>query len=312
MKKIILLLAALLAIVIVIDLTQFSSNLTILSILVPQFRLPRLIAIIIAAIALSMAGLVTQTLTNNPLADSGTLGLTSGASFGAVSFVFLSSRFHLTGNWNFAYPIFAVVGAFLAFAILYLLALKKMSSSIKILLTGIAITAVFQSIITLMQLSINSFDFQKVAVWLSGDVWQTDNSSLILTAICLLMLLAILPLASKHLEVLNLGDDSARTLGLNIARTKLYLYFFALLFAAIGVLLVGGLAFIGLIAPHISRELVGFKLKRRVPVTMMTSTIILVLADIVSQMVIAPSSLPLGFVVALIGAPYYIYLIQKI
>lgn len=315
MKKNILLVGLcllLLLLFIVIDLTHFSTDGLLLSIVIPQFRLSRLIAILAAAVALSFAGLIFQTLVENPLADAGTMGITSGASLGAVSFLLASSHFNLTGIWNYSYPIFALFGSLLAFGLIWFFALRKSTSSIRVLLTGIAITAFFQALITIEQLSVNTFDFQKVATWLSGDVWQTDGNFLLMSCSLLVLGLLILPFYFKKLEILALGEELAITLGLNVRRIKIQLYLLALLFACVGVLLVGGLAFIGLIAPHIARELVGFKSKRRLLLTALTSMLILVFADYLSQVIISPSSLPLGFVVAFIGAPYYIYLIQKL
>ncbi|WP_251712517.1 FecCD family ABC transporter permease [Lactococcus ileimucosae] len=310
-KKFLLLILTLLALII-IDLTYFSTDWTLLSILVPQFRLSRVLAVLIAAVALAMAGLIIQTTVDNPLADAGTLGITSGASAGAVSFLLLSQWLKLSGVWVFMYPIFASLGALLAFVLLYQLALKRNASNVRVLLIGLGITALFQALITLMQLTINRFDFQQVAVWLSGDVWQTNQAFLALTCFLLVIGLIILYFYRKKLEVLSLGEEMAISLGLDVKKSKMQFYILALLFASIGVLLVGGLAFIGLIAPHIARELVGFEFKKRSWATAFVAMIILLLADSLSQTIIAPSSLPLGFMVALIGAPYYIYLIQKI
>lgn len=218
----------------------------------------------------------------------------------------------MTGIWNFSYPLFALIGALLSFALIYIFALRKQVSSVRVLLTGIAITAFFQALITIGQLSVNAFDFQKVAVWLSGDIWQTGTTYLIICILLLVIGLIILPFFLKKLEILSLGEEMATVLGLDVPKTKIYLYLLALLFAAVGVLLVGGLAFVGLIAPHIAREIVGFKSRKSLIATALSGMIILSFADIISQMIIAPSSLPLGFVVAFIGAPYYIYLIQKV
>ncbi|AYG01738.1 FecCD family ABC transporter permease [Lactococcus allomyrinae] len=312
MKKKFILLFSILFIIAIVDLTQFSTNMQMLSILIPNFRLPRLIIVLAAGMALSIAGFIIQTVAENPLADSGTIGITSGASAGSVAFLLVADHFNLTGFWNFSYPIFALLGAIIAFGLIYFFALKKNVSSVRVLLTGIAITAFFQAMITLAQLSVNSFDFQKVAVWLSGDVWQTDTSYLLVCLVLLVIALVFLPFSMNKLEIISLGEEMATTLGIDIQKTKTQLYFIALLFAAVGVLLVGGLAFVGLIAPHIAREIVGFKSRRRLAATALSGMIILVFADIISQLVIAPSSLPLGFVVAFIGAPYYIYLIQKV
>ncbi|WP_081167015.1 FecCD family ABC transporter permease [Lactococcus garvieae] len=314
MKKKFLFLFLFLALVVLvaIDLTHFSTDWDLLSLLIPQFRLPRLFVVLIAAISLSMAGLIIQTTVDNPLADAGTMGITSGASAGAVFFLLLSQWLKLSGIWLFMYPFFAVVGALVAFALLYQLALKKNASNIRVLLIGLGITALFQALITLAQLSINSFDFQQVAVWLSGDVWQTDLTFILFTFVLLIIGFLIFYFLRKKLEILSLGEEMATSLGLDVGRSKMQFYLIALLFASIGVLLVGGLAFIGLIAPHIARELVGFESKKRAGATILVAMIILLLADSLSQTIIAPSSLPLGFMVALIGAPYYIYLIQKI
>ncbi|MDG6119350.1 FecCD family ABC transporter permease [Lactococcus formosensis] len=312
MKKKFLFLVLLLIAFIIIDLTHFSTDWNLLSILIPQFRMPRTLVVLIAGTALAMAGFIIQTVVDNPLADAGTLGITSGASAGAVLFLFISQWLKLSGTWIFMYPLFALLGAVFSFALLYHLALRKNASNIQVLLIGLGITALFQALITLAQLSINRFDFQQVAVWLSGDIWQTDKAFIGLTFVLLIIGLLFFSLIRKELDLLSLGQEMATSLGLNVKKSKMQFYILALLFASIGVLLVGGLAFIGLIAPHIARELVGFESKKRALTTALVSMIILLLADSLSQIIIAPSSLPLGFVVALIGAPYYIYLIQKI
>ena len=312
MKKKFLFLVLLLIAFIIIDLTHFSTDWNLLSILIPQFRMPRTLVVLIAGTALAMAGFIIQTVVDNPLADAGTLGITSGASAGAVLFLFISQWLKLSGTWIFMYPLFALLGAVFSFALLYHLALRKNVSNIQVLLIGLGLTALFQALITLAQLSINRFDFQQVAVWLSGDIWQTDKAFIGLTFVLLIIGLLIFSLIRKELGLLSLGQEMATSLGLNVKKSKMQFYILALLFASIGVLLVGGLAFIGLIAPHIARELVGFESKKRALMTALVSMIILLLADSLSQIIIAPSSLPLGFMVALIGAPYYIYLIQKI
>ncbi|WP_270315924.1 FecCD family ABC transporter permease [Lactococcus petauri] len=312
MKKKFLFLIFLLVAFIIIDLTHFSTDWDLLSILIPQFRMPRTLVVLIAGTALAMAGYIIQTVVDNPLADAGTLGITSGASAGAVLFLFLSQWLKLSGSWIFMYPLFALLGGLFSFTLLYHLALKKNVSNIQVLLIGLGITALFQALITLAQLSINRFDFQQVAVWLSGDIWQTDKTFISVNLVLLIIGLFIFIFFRKELDLLSLGQEMATSLGLNVKKSKMQFYILALLFASIGVLLVGGLAFIGLIAPHIARELVGFESKKRALMTALVSMIILLLADSLSQIIIAPSSLPLGFMVALIGAPYYIYLIQKI
>ena len=312
MKKKFLFLIFLLLAFIIIDLTHFSTDWDLLSILIPQFRMPRTLVVLIAGTALAMAGFIIQTVVDNPLADAGTLGITSGASAGAVLFLFLSQWLKLSGSWIFMYPLFALLGGLFSFTLLYHLALKKNVSNIQVLLIGLGITALFQALITLAQLSINRFDFQQVAVWLSGDIWQTDKTFIGVAFVLLIIGLLIFSFFRKEQDLLSLGQEMATSLGLNVKQSKMQFYILALLFASIGVLLVGGLAFIGLIAPHIARELVGFESKKRALMTALVSMIILLLADSLSQIIIAPSSLPLGFMVALIGAPYYIYLIQKI
>ncbi|MDR0299937.1 MAG: iron ABC transporter permease [Streptococcaceae bacterium] len=311
MKKNIFILSSSLLIFSIAYLTQFSTNWTMLSILLPDFRLPRLFALFIAAIALGVSGLLIQTLTENPLADNGTLGITSGASAGVVLCLLLINLLKLPSSFKAVTPLFAILGGLIAFSLVYFLAIRRNLSNSKILLVGIGLTALFQGFITIAQLSMNAFDFEQVAVWLAGDPWQVSYQLDVIMFIGLILVLLLIVFLSRKLEVLSLGEEVAVSLGLDTKRMRLYFYIFSLILSIFSVLLVGGLAFVGLIAPHIARRLSGFHLRSRLLMTSLVAMILLLFADLVAQVIIRPSSLPLGFVVAFIGAPYYIYLIQK-
>jgi iron complex transport system permease protein len=245
--------------------------------------------------------------TENPIADSGTIGITAGAAFGIVALTLLENRLTTTFPM-FAYPIAAVLGASLAFLILERLALKQSRTMVQTLLIGVAIASLFNALVTMMQLGINAFEFQKLAVWLSGDVWQTDWTYIISLLVLLGLALIGLPFVTKRLEVLSLGGELATSLGLSVEKTRRHVLIYALFFSGIGVAAVGALGFIGLIAPHIARRLVGFSMKIRLVVTIQVALVIILVADGISKMIIAPSTLPIGFVVALVGAPYFIFL----
>jgi iron complex transport system permease protein len=176
------------------------------------------------------------------------------------------------------------------------------------LLIGVAIASLFNALVTIMQLGISAFEFQKLAVWLSGDVWQTDWTYIAILAVALILALAGLPFVTKRLEVLSLGSELASSLGLSVDKTRRHILLYALLFTSIGVAAVGALGFIGLIAPHIARRLVGFSFNKRLVVTAQIALLMILVADSISKMIIAPSTLPVGFVVALVGAPYFIFL----
>ncbi|MFV0556465.1 MAG: FecCD family ABC transporter permease [Lactovum sp.] len=288
-------------------LTHFSADFESLSLLILHFRLPRLLALMIAAFSLSLSGLLIQTLTRNPLADAGSLGIISGASAGAVTALALMPLV----SQQITLPLFVILSALLTFSFLYFLAIKKKISNTKLLLLGLSLTALCQGYIMIIQLFINPFDVQKLIIWISGEVWQSSWITLFLAFLLLSFLIFILKGQSFSLEVLSLGDEFSVSLGLELEKTRRRMYLIAVILAIISVYLVGGLAFLGLIAPHISKNLIRFKINSLIFMTGLIGMIFLIASDLFAQLIIYPSSLPLGFVVAFIGAPYYIYLIQK-
>ena len=290
---------------------MLSFNLANIGFLIINFRLPRLLIILLAGIAISISGLLVQTVSRNSLADSGMLGLTSGASFGVVLLLLISENLKIPSWISLSYPLAGICGACLAYAILRLVRKSSRESSVSLILSGLAITAIFQSLITIIQLSVNSYDFQKLAVWLTGDVWLTDYKYISLLALALFFALLFLPFIFNELDVLSLGVELSKGLGLDVKKANNRIFILILIFTSIGVAAVGSLGFVGLIAPHIASRLGNFKAKNRLLATSLVGMIIMLMSDIIAKNIIAPSTLPLGFVVALVGAPYFIFLIHK-
>lgn len=301
-------------ILIVLDLFGdkiLSGDLSGLSFIILNFRLPRLLIVLIAGVAISISGALVQNISLNPLADSGMLGFTSGASFAIVLLIFISEKFTMPSWTTYLYPACAVIGACLAYFLLSGLAMGKNFSQLRLILSGLAITAIFQSLITILQLTLNSFDFQKLAIWLTGDVWLTDYKYIIFLTICLVFGLLALSFFFNRLDGLALGQELATSLGIDVEKTIKQLFFLTLIFTSIGVAAVGAVSFVGLISPHIARSLTSFKARNRLFYTGLVGVIIMLLADIIAKNIILPSTLPLGFVVALIGAPYFVFLINR-
>ncbi|GFH40548.1 FecCD family ABC transporter permease [Lactococcus insecticola] len=276
--------------------------------IISNFRLPRLLILVIAGVAISVSGGLVQDTTENPLADSSLIGVTAGSSFGIVLFIAFGASL---SNVLYVYPIFAVAGALLAYAILYQLALKRNSGQVNLILTGLAISAVFQALITIVQLHLDQFGIQKLAVWLSGDVWLTDYPYIALLAVLLAFALIILPRFFRRIDLLQTGQEMASSLGLDVIKTQKQLLILSLLFAAIGVAAVGSLGFLGLLAPHIARNMTTFSAKKRYIITIFVGVLIMLISDMLARTLIAPSTLPIGFVLSIVGAPYFIYLITK-
>ena len=277
-------------------------------IVVWQMRMPNVWAALITGSGLSISGLILQTLTKNPLADSSILGINAGASLGAVSLIGIASI--TTGiTVNQYLPLAVLIGACLSLSIIGLL--NRRGGQNQILLGGIALTAVLNGLILLIELQVNQFDFDKILVWLSGSYWNPSWSFLNGYAIIVAMLVVGTWCLHRELDVLGLGRQLATSLGQNVNLMRLLLTIFAIGLAASAVSVGGAISFVGLMAPNIARQLVGSTMKRLIPMSLLVGWIIMLSATLVANTVFLPSTLPVGLVVAAITMPYFIYQLFK-
>jgi len=273
-------------------------------------RLPRLVLAALVGMGLSVCGVIMQAVVKNPLADPYILGISSGASLGATAAILLGIGVALGENFV---GIAAFIGAFaMSLGVLFISNLGGRSNSVKLLLAGMALSAVcgaFSSFI--VYFANNKEGMQTIAYWMMGSFagakWET------LAVIGPIVLLAVLFLwtQSRMLNLMLLGDESALTLGtdLHIYR-QIYLLVSSLIVGFV-VYAAGMVGFVGLVVPHVIRMLVGTDHKKLIPVSAMTGAVFLVIADGLCRVIIPRTELPIGILISLIGAPCFVYLMIK-
>lgn len=276
-----------------------------------EFRLPRIVISILVGMALAVSGAILQGVSRNALADPGILGINAGA--GLAVMLFISFFPSTTATPVFFLPFLAFVGAGLTAVLIYVLSYKRDEgiSPIRLLLTGVAIAAGISAAMIVLTLRLSPENYQFVAVWMAGSIWGSNWKFVIALLPWILILLPIAFAKSRVLNTLNLGEMPATGLGLAIERERLILLAVAVGLAGASVSVSGGIGFIGLIAPHLARQLVGAKHQYLLPTAALVGSLLLITADTIGRWIIEPSEVPAGIVVAVIGAPYFLYLLAK-
>ncbi|MGM0876192.1 MAG: FecCD family ABC transporter permease [Bacillota bacterium] len=276
-----------------------------------EYRMPRILITMLAGIGLGISGAILQGLSRNPLADPGILGLHSGASFGLIIFV---TYFHsLDEIASILIPLFTFSGGFLTAFIIVLLAYDRSKGMlpIRLILIGIAVSAGFSAFTLFLSLRLNEETYTFASRWLVGNVWGRDWIHVIALFPWILILAPYAWFQSSTLNVLSLGDDVAVGLGTSVQRQRLVMLATAVGLSCASVAMVGGIGFIGLVAPHLARRLVGPMYQHFLPVSGLIGLVILVLADTIGRSMFQPNAIPAGVIVAAIGAPYFLYLLTK-
>lgn len=276
-----------------------------------KIRLPRIVIAILVGIALATSGTILQGVTKNDLADSGILGINSGAALFVVIYIYIMNGNVYDGISNltiFTMPIVALAGAIFGAGLIYLLAWKNGINSSRLLLIGIGINIAFTSLLTIFQLKFTTQEFNRVMAWTSGSIWGASWKYVlaILPFILIFMILTIYK--SRYLDVLNLGDEVSIGLGIDVEKERRKLIIYAVILAGVATSVAGSIGFLGLISPHIARRLIGPKHKNLIPVASFIGVFILLVSDTIARNIIAPMEIPVGIVVSIIGVPYFIYL----
>ncbi|HEX2035529.1 MAG TPA: iron ABC transporter permease [Chloroflexota bacterium] len=268
-----------------------------------ELRLPRMLVAALAGAALASSGTLLQGVIRNPLADPSIIGVTPGAGLGA-----LLALIAVPGASPALVPPAAFLGAGAAFGIAYTLAWRHGVSPARLTLTGIAISAFCAAAIQLLVVQAG-FRVTVALVWLSGSTYARAWVDLLRLVPWLLLLLPLALWLARSLDVLGLGDPAAAGLGLTVERTRALVLALGVALAAAAVATVGTVGFVGLVAPHTARFLAGAQHRRLLPLAAILGATLLVLADVIGRVVIAPKELPAGLVVALIGTPYFLWLL---
>ncbi|KGR76103.1 FecCD family ABC transporter permease [Ureibacillus sinduriensis] len=286
-----------------------ANELTILS-----FRLPRIVIALLVGAGIAVSGAILQGVTKNPIADPGILGINAGAGLAVVLYMFFwqGSAFFSGPLSIFIMPITALIGAFLAAIFIYYFSMKNRVVTVsRLLLVGIGVNAAFNAGLIIFQMKMEPADFTAALVWISGSIWGTNWTYVL--ALCPWIFIFI-PLAiykANYLNILNLNDSIAIGLGMKLERERRLLLCIAVILAGACVAVGGGITFLGLIITQIVRRLIGANHKKLIPLTALAGALFLLLADTLGRVFMAPAEIPVGLIVSLLGAPYFMYLLIK-
>ncbi|MFI6638579.1 iron ABC transporter permease [Streptomyces sp. NPDC050504] len=269
-------------------------------------RVPRVLAALLAGAALALAGTLIQAVTRNPLADPGILGVTNGAAVGAVVLV---TTVPLAGTWSVAAGAFA--GAALSSVLVFGLAARGGFQQNRLVLVGFGVATGASAVISLLIILTDPFNATKALTWLSGSTYGRTVPDVLPLAGVLAVGVTVAVLRRTELDLVSLDEDTPRLLGLNLSRGRLGFLVLGVLLSATAVAAAGTIGFVGLVAPHAARALVGRQHARVVPVSVLLGAILVCTADLVGRTVIAPAQLGAGLMTAVIGTPYFLYLLIR-
>lgn len=269
-------------------------------------RMPRVLAALLAGAALALAGAIVQAVSRNALAEPGILGVVGGAGLAAIAVITavpLASAWLVTGS--------ALAGAAVSAALVFGLAARGGLGQNRLVLIGIGVSYGTLAVITMLIVLTDPYNQTKALTWLSGSTYGRSIESTVplLTAVAIAVPVALM--LRRRLDLLSLDDDTPRLLGLSLGRSRLALLSIAVVLTATAVASVGVIAFVGLVAPHAARALVGSRHSRVIPIALLLGVVLVSVADTLGRTLIAPGQLPAGTVTALVGTPYFVWLLWR-
>jgi iron complex transport system permease protein len=274
-----------------------------------EIRLPRVILAGLVGAALGTAGAAYQGLFRNPLADPYLIGVAQGASLGAVIGFLLPTTWHVLGAG--VVPLFAFAGALVSTAIVYGLArVGKTLPVATLILAGVALGALLGSIVSYLIIS-SGEKMHGIIFWLMGSFSLSQWADVKLVLPYVVVGIAVILLYARPLNVMQLDEEQAQQLGINVERLKLVLLIAATLITAAAVSFVGTIGFVGIIIPHAVRLIWGADYRFLLPLSVLSGAIFLILADLIARTAQAPSEIPIGVITAICGAPFFLYLLRR-
>ena len=269
-----------------------------------EYRLPRALLAIIIGSALAISGVLVQSVVRNPLASPDILGINNAAGLVAVTvLIFLPN---LAFYWL---PIFAFIGGVLSFILLWMICGFNFRP-IKMAIIGVALSALWAAISHYLMLT-NPVEINTAMLWLTGSLWGRSWAYVNVVLPWLLVLLPLPFIFCRDLDTLGLGENKASTLGVSVNKTQILVLVLAVALSTTAVAICGPIAFLGLVAPHLARKLVGGRHRTLLPAAMLIGTLLLQISDILARVIDPPTELPAGILTAIIGAPYFFYLLMR-
>ncbi|MEU9068753.1 siderophore ABC transporter permease CdtC [Streptomyces sp. NPDC048306] len=269
-------------------------------------RVPRVLAALGAGAALALAGTLVQAVTRNPLAEPNVLGVTGGGALGAVIFV---TTVPAAGTWGVAGAAFA--GSAVTAVLVFGLAARGGFRQNRLVLVGIGVASGTAALISLLIVLTDPFNATKALTWLSGSTYGRTMPDVVPVALALVVGIGVAVARRTELDLISLDEDTPRLLGLRLAPGRLGFLVMSVVLSATAVACAGTIGFVGLVAPHAARALVGRRHVRVVPVAVLLGAVLVCAADLVGRTVIAPAQLGAGLMTAVIGTPYFLYLLVR-
>jgi len=274
-------------------------------VVIMDIRMPRIVSAIIAGWGLSLSGLCIQSLLRNPLGSPSTLGISQGAAFGAAFAIVLF------GSQVFSATVFAFAGAFTAGLIILILATIKRLSGEAIILSGVAMASLFASATVLIQYLATEIELAAVVFWTFGDVARSNWLEIGIMTAATLLTTVYLVLRRWDFNAFSAGEETARGLGVNVTRIRYVGIFMISLAAALITAFLGVIAFVGLIAPHVARRIIGDDHRMLIPFSAIIGALLLLAADTIGRLALGSGSLPVGVITSFLGAPMFLYLLIR-
>ena len=269
-----------------------------------EYRLPRAVLAILLGGTLAISGVLVQSVVRNPLASPDILGINNAAGLVAVSVLMFLPN--LAFYWM---PIFAFLGGVLSFVILWIVCGFNFRP-IKMAIIGVALSALWAAISHYLMLT-NPVEINTAMLWLTGSLWGRSWSYLNVVLPWLVVLLPLPFIFCRDLDTLGLGENKASTLGVTVNKVQISVLVLAVALSTTAVAICGPIAFLGLVAPHLARRLVGGRHRTLLPAALIIGALLLQLSDILARVIDPPTELPAGILTAIIGAPYFFYLLMR-
>ncbi len=276
-----------------------------------EIRLPRVLLGAICGAGLALCGVLMQCVTKNPIAEPYILGISSGASCGAVAIIILGgmSSIGITSITGGAF-----IGSIISGVLVFVIGTQmgRITSTTRLVLSGMAISTIFSALTNLLIYSAkNSNQAKNALFWTIGSLGGAKWDILLIPFIALVFVIIVSFIMSKSLDILLLGDDSAVILGINVKLVKSVILILATLLTSTLVAITGAIGFIGLVVPHVCRTIAGSDHKKLIILSSLVGSIFLILSDVVARGIFPPIEIPIGIITSLVGGPFFLYLISN-
>lgn len=276
-----------------------------------EFRMPRLLVTVLSGAALALSGALLQSITKNPLADPGIIGINAGSGFAIVLLI----MFIPVDSSSFVYvlPLFSLLGGLLTALVIFALSFKKGDgiNPVRMVLMGVGMATALSGGSIMMTTTFNKDQIEFVSTWFAGSIWGDTWPFASVMALIILIFVPIVFMKANVLNILNTHDHISKGVGINVGRQNILIVTLAVLLSSSAVAVSGGIGFIGLLGPHIARGMVGPRHQMFMPLAFLIGAILLTLSDTFGRILLQPAGIPAGIIVSIIGAPYFLYLMSK-